>query len=359
MHIGTEKTGTTYLQRFLARNQRKLAESGYQYPQFLEQRNHTKLAAPFIPRMQDLHKNLGLHDRAEIDALKDHLGALFARNATHGTWLFSSEHLSSRLREPAEVAAFADWMREYFEDVRFLVYLRRQDFLASSAYSTYIKSGGTAAWGMDRLTGGTYFDHLQLVSRWTAAAGADHVQVRPYLEEFKGGDALLDDFMCALGLTPGPDWIVPQPGFNVRLSAEGTEVLRQLNRIYPAFDAHGRPNMRRRRMSRIVATECPGPSWRLTPDTGREVLDHFAPGNAKLIAELTAGGPVTSATPELWQAWLDQPTDDAPTQQLTPERLAEILVDLGALGVFLEPRPALRHLSYEAGRRIKRSRLRR
>ena len=142
--IGTEKTGTTTLQHFLAANREALARRGFVYPAFCGALNHTGLAAYAL-------------DPAKRDPIREPFGALPRRTSRRcgrgcaqrrrrssdggATAIFCSEHCHSRLKTAAEVEALRDFLGGFFDEVRIGVYLRRQDQVALSLYSTRLKSG--------------------------------------------------------------------------------------------------------------------------------------------------------------------------------------------------------------------------
>ena len=57
--------------------------------------------------------------------------------------VMSNEHCSSRLRDPAQVEYLRTFLSEFFDRIRILVYIRRQDDFLVSTYSTMVKTGRT------------------------------------------------------------------------------------------------------------------------------------------------------------------------------------------------------------------------
>ena len=75
-------------------------------------------------------------------AMRARLRAAAAAELSGGaTAIFCSEHCHSRLTSPSEVDTLRDFLGGFFDDVRVGVYLRRQDQVALSLYSTRLKSG--------------------------------------------------------------------------------------------------------------------------------------------------------------------------------------------------------------------------
>nr|MBA3326009.1 hypothetical protein [Paracoccaceae bacterium] len=147
LQIGTEKTGTTTLQQFLALNRDILAQRGYRYPRFCGERNHTGLAAYALdPAKTDtIREPFGARSAAEVPAMRTRMQrAAQAELGDAATAIFCSEHCHSRLTSPSEVATLRAFLAEFFDDVQVCVYLRRQDHVALSLYSTSLKSGGVS-----------------------------------------------------------------------------------------------------------------------------------------------------------------------------------------------------------------------
>src|SRR4051812_7872368 len=149
VHIGVEKTGTTYLQRFLRLNAKALAERGVGYPEFLNPRakdhNHHALAAYAVDAVtaQDIHRFHAVTPDSQEDfraATRDRLAAEVSA-APHKRWVFSSEHLSSRALSPESVHRVADLMHGAGLDPRVVVFVRPQEDMIESTFSTRIVSG--------------------------------------------------------------------------------------------------------------------------------------------------------------------------------------------------------------------------
>lgn len=237
LHIGVEKTGTTAVQHALAANRDRLAAAGVLYPTALGRTNHTDLAAigrgPDAPATP-LHPGAGtaspggshdlLHDRA--DALRAELDA-----ARPSRLLLSNEHCSSRLVHPHQVERLWAWLLEVTGAVeaRVVVYLRRQDALLDSHYSTQLRAGG-----LEELLPPTpglirrLCDHEAMLRRWSAVVGQDAVMVRRYHRPSLVGGGIVTDFAAALDL---PELAPPtDPAPNTGLGGAQQLLLLALNR---------------------------------------------------------------------------------------------------------------------------------
>ena len=61
LHIGTFKTGTTYLQRSMFQNRELLASNGIGYPQFVRRANHGEYAWVVRTPLEQRHREYGIY----------------------------------------------------------------------------------------------------------------------------------------------------------------------------------------------------------------------------------------------------------------------------------------------------------
>ncbi len=180
LHIGLERTGTTSLQRYCARNVNHLLRQGVLYPTrsaAFAHGNHAPLAASYLPAGRPVDHHLrGDDTRRVVDALRAEIDASRAPAI-----LISSEHLSSRLRG-AQVEALARDLAPY--DCKVLVCLREHFDLLSSSYATHVRSGSTDTFedyaAMVCAPGNTYLRHADALAAWEAAFGLEAVEVIGY-----------------------------------------------------------------------------------------------------------------------------------------------------------------------------------
>ncbi len=220
LHIGTEKTGTTSVQRFLAQNREALMAQGVFVPVSLAPAdaegglNHSDLAAMSLAdwRLDDpLRQARGVTDAAALARFRAQAAAALASEiatAPEGctTLLLSSEHCHSRMQLLHEIAALHGFLAPWVSGFEVMVYLRPQHELAMSQHAMQLLAGDLAAemlphlpypddYTGPRVTDPAYFDYARLLARWAAVFG--HEAMRPAIygaAELRDGDVVTDLF---------------------------------------------------------------------------------------------------------------------------------------------------------------------
>lgn len=253
LHIGMEKTGTTAIQYMLRERWGALARLGFHYPQSLGPMSHIGLAAyaadeateDMRPVMAEFLGVETLDERMIEENLAREMASL--PPSTH-TVIFSSEHCHSRLVYPSHVERLQKLLTPYFETITVLVYLRRQDEMASSSYSTRLRAG---EWNVDLLpkfpppapyveegeeyNPSQYFNFKPMLDFYAKFFGKQNVVPRIYQHESLVGGDVLTDFLgfCGLPLDLAEN-IENMEVANRALSAQGQDFLEALNAFYGA-----------------------------------------------------------------------------------------------------------------------------
>jgi len=119
------------------------------------------------------------------------------------TVLLSNEHCHSRLRSEDSIRRLKELLDSACSEYKIVVYLRRQDDLAISRYSTALRTGSTDRAilpDIESITPGGYFDYEALLRRWGAVFGADTVVPRLFGREHLVDGDLIADFRVTCGL---------------------------------------------------------------------------------------------------------------------------------------------------------------
>jgi hypothetical protein len=236
LHIGTEKTGTTTIQSFLAANRKKLRDFGIVVPTSPGVGNHRLFPAMVCgpDSIDEIFRSRGLLDsdareRAKTgwrDAFRNEMAAV----SDMPRCIISSEHLQSRLTTVEDVARLAAFLRELFESVEILLYIRNPIATAVSLYSTAVKYGAVSGTvpGPEDIYFKRIVNHAATIRGWSSVFGEDRLQVRLFeRSSFVGGD-LIDDFIHACDL-PECDYVRPKSE-NESISAVGLEIYSRMNR---------------------------------------------------------------------------------------------------------------------------------
>lgn len=250
IHIGTEKTGSSTLQHLLYKNRSQLLQHGYAYPHVPGRTDHRSLAVYAMALEQEDQRIWGLglltpEVRQQWNAefkqrLYQELDEL--SEGVH-TVVFSSEHLHSRLQSKEEIQRVYDLLAPRFETFRVIMYLRPQDEVAVSLYTTEVLSGKSEGW---RFPGSLhdqpfYYDYHALQRAWGQVFGSQNLDVRSFHQACARAvsaavpNAFMVDFLEALKLpTETGGWIIPSVK-NQQMSARALHVLRSFNRFFPRY----------------------------------------------------------------------------------------------------------------------------
>lgn len=226
IHIGLKKTGSTTIQRFLARNAHILKERGVLYPQLggLPGHAHHHMAVEIIAGSKE--------GRAAWDELLKlaQIGA-----AEH--LLISAE--SFEQSDPREVKRLLAG-----HTATVLCYVRDT---ASSTRSRYTQA---TKYGHNVRDIDAYFEHRQgvrrlkfapLLKKWADALGPERIRVRSLDRSVLQGGDLVADFLSALGL--GAEGFIPPPESEAKLNrAPGWKTVELLRAVHAEVQlVRGRP----------------------------------------------------------------------------------------------------------------------
>ena len=239
LHIGGEKTGTTSLQYFLSWNRDALLKQGILYSAAPGRVNHVLLAIYGSPEVntEDLKTQVGIGTQSALNAMLSTLpDALEAEVAESGCReiLLSNEHCSSRLLSETSVKRIRELIARFSSEVRVVMYLRRQDELLLSAYSTAVSSGRTVPLQIPSGRDLQYYDFAEILDRWAKVFGEENITARVYDPETLVGGDVIDDFVDLIGAKSPPGGLVrPAARLNSSLDSRVTELLRIFNERMP------------------------------------------------------------------------------------------------------------------------------
>ena len=286
VHVGVEKTGTTSIQAFLASNVEALHQQGFAYPRTCGLPANLRLVvfSKECRRCEDLCRLIELDSAdAREGFLATFPGALAAEiealpRSVH-TLILSSEHFFSRLNEPAEIERLRAVIAPLAERMIIMIYLRRQDRLAVSRYTTLLYNGYRRESPLPppdapRLL----YDFDAGLNLWADAVGEDAIVPRLFGESRQSSD-IVGEFARACGIDLRPGLVRPER-LNRSLNPCAQALLRRLNQL----GGHEKPvdPIARRLFHRLIGASCSGPGRLPSRAEAHEFLGRFAAGNERV-----------------------------------------------------------------------------
>lgn len=285
LHIGTNKTGTTTIQRFLAGNRERLRAQGVFYPlrNASAGGNHSIFA-----------RDLQQHSAGRVARAALWEGFLQTVDASPlPRVMVSGEVFWSFHRKLPHVQRMVADLKARFDDIRIVCYLRRQDLYLRSWYVQAVKSGRyardfdayTATVAMDGALGSYQYDSS--LALWAEAFGRDRVIVRPFERQQLHADGLVADFCQACELDRADLDAVPAQEANVSPGNRVMAALRYAQGQLPTLCGTGLAARRQMALCSAMAAQLAA-EWEDTPFIGfrrgeaQAFYERFAAGNAEV-----------------------------------------------------------------------------
>lgn len=216
LHVGLEKTGTTYLQNVFSLNKEKLAHAGILYPKAgLEDRHHYWIAKALGFNFE--HEKF---DRSRLVVVREEIIKELSDTECQRI-LISSEHFDFNVSKEA-----CNQVKTFFSgfNVNVVIFLRNQIDYAQSLYIEHVKWGGEQTFKEFLDTCGK-FNFREKVGIWKEA-GFD-VKVVDY---DRCDNDILSCFLSAADIDIGREsFELPALRKNVSPSIDFIELVRQLN----------------------------------------------------------------------------------------------------------------------------------
>ena len=289
LHLGSEKTGTSSIQKYFGAHRDALLNEGLWYP-----RSFTNAGG---------HVHLNLSTAALEGTLKDDSAAVVefrkehrrAKKAGAKSVLFSSEFFHSELRDTQAVQRLKTFLSHFFDRFQLVYYARRQDQMLASMHSTAVRGAWTSdpdALSVYPSKGHYYFDHFSVCNLWSAQFGRENLVCRVYeRDKLLNGD-IIDDFSDVLGL--GVDASRPRVASNESLSFETMSALLLLN-----GSKHKDNKELRRKLIAMGAKRNGKRVPMLTKADAQQFQNRFAESNAKFFASYIDPSLATGFSTEL------------------------------------------------------------
>lgn len=274
LHFGTHKTGSTSIQTYLYRYREELKKIGFYYPSegsyFLMGESSQSLFAHSIigERPKYISESVSWDKESCISELKRDL-----ENSKSPNVIVSSEHFSN-IRAQDSLAEIKDIFANYFENIKIIIYLRRQDHYFESRYNQRVKTGLiTASFEeilKEWLGNSSYNDYLEMLSN---VFGKANIIIRPFEKSQLHMQNVVYDFFKILNLKIDGNI---QNDINKSIPTEMSEVLRLFN---SNFNNHSQ----RRSFFRLIKTSSIAFDQTqytiISPGLRKEILDFHKEGN--------------------------------------------------------------------------------
>ena len=301
LHIGTEKTGTTSIQSWLAANRHALSYRQVFLSDVLGGPNNQILAHAFQENVDHYFLPMQITTVEKVRSFRKRLtdelaSEVEAASKNHDCMVISSEQMQSRLLGGQEVERLAGYLRDLFSEITVVCYLRHQLEMRRSFYSTLVRMGYVGAieeFDAEIDESSLYYNHLALVHRWENAFGRDRLLLREYSrDKLHRGDVVHDFVAYALPKLDSSGLIYSRSTKNSTLSGAHLMAYRTINRWLAFSDGIGglrKGNARAKRMARAVLA--PFAPWLQRPEVsprekaiGEGIVSRFAESN-RLLSE--------------------------------------------------------------------------
>jgi hypothetical protein len=204
----------------------------------------------------------------------------------NGLMLLSNEHCHSRLVDLSEVLRLRNFLEQFVEKIKILVYIRPQHELATSLYDQALRAGyfdisilpdfehATGQWVTRR-----YFDYADLLERWSGVFSPEDINVRIFSDADLLGGEVITDVMTQIDCKV--DGFERPPRQNTSIGGDYQPVLNAINRISAqknlGMDAHLRNRLadELRALSRL-------PSLQPSRSEARRFFQQFEAGNEQV-----------------------------------------------------------------------------
>ncbi len=287
LHIGTSKTGSTSIQKVLARQRRALRAQGVFYPRSPGGERHELLAVAACTdprRFKPANRPLwhGMDPQARLDRFAAEFAEEMAAipGDVHRI-IISAEQFSMLLLDRQGVQNLHDMLAPYADRFTVVAYLRRPDQHFASLFSEMIRWGDARRpdlLGM-HVSRAHDYDYAALLDRWAAVFGAG--QVRPRLFERGAGKRfdVVDDFASVCGVTLAPASGEDARSANPSIVFPAQMVLVELASLVNGGRETNVQSAQWRNITQAATTALPGSGWRPTRLEAQAFVARYAERN--------------------------------------------------------------------------------
>lgn len=233
LHIGTPKTGSTAIERFLCENRAQLIRSGILYPASIE-RGHAHHDLAFLA--SGSYPEWASQQPRTLTQLLEAI-TIEAKQCPSPCKLMLSSENFYWLTEPEAVRDLLCELGHLPRQVAVIVYLRRQEIAVESWYNQLVKALGYSGSFKESLNEfDSLWDYQDRLQRWAEVFGPERIIVRTYPDDAQDSFDVRLDFARLIGIDEAACRYGPfRP--NGRLLRDVLEFQRIINRLpLPTID---------------------------------------------------------------------------------------------------------------------------
>jgi hypothetical protein len=306
LHIGTEKTGTTSIQKFLRNNMQNFYQDGIWIPSSIMYDNGNHGWFRFFGHNEGYRDEFTKTSFRDNDqAIKqfisgkrsDFLAELNGVAEKCHTAIVSSEHLSSRLRRTEEIKRLHEFCAQIFDKVSIIVYIRDPLHYAISSFSQILKGGFTPN-ELQSARNQKFQKHDLMIKSWKECFPGSEIIVKRFERGRLLANNIIYDF-CATSI-PGlnTEEYSTIESSNESLSLTGMAILRRLNFSFPRF-IDGKPNPFWKGLSEAIQeSTLDGTKYMPTREEFIDYQSFFAESNERVRSEYFSGEEFLFVRPE-------------------------------------------------------------
>lgn len=235
--IGTQKTGTTFLQEFMRRNEKALKKQGYCYPKFELGINGMKNRNAYFLVHHSKLGNKEACQKEEAEFKRIAYSKIKELSKEFPNIVLSDENIWYGCKRKGFWTEVLDEFHNIGCEVKVVVYLRRQDQVIESLWKQRLKGMACDTFSFsefcERGSGWFPLDYFQHCTNIAEAVGRENLTVRIYERgQFEGAEqSLLSDYLQTINVELTKDFDRGKTGANYSLNGNFIEMKRIMNGV--------------------------------------------------------------------------------------------------------------------------------
>lgn len=293
IHIGTPKTGTTSLQHFCTENAKLFEEQAYCYPIFPHKFKYINIMRNgFFLSYKGYDENKNRNQMEEAKFFRQGMDFILDNFQKFDNIILSDEAIWNVVFKRGKTDLWERLKKEADEHdyvIKVVVYLRRQDSLATSWWNQKIKIG-KRVYSKDSWENFVkdptkfeleYYDSLKFIERFVEK---ENIIVRRFGRQYFKNGSIFEDFIDAVGMRYSSHFVISEGQRNVSLVGNTHEIKRILNTIPDLRDqdnkffrsividmSEQRPDLKKETM--------------FSPEEALKFMEQYREGNRKIMKE--------------------------------------------------------------------------